>query len=72
MEKIRWQDPKSGEESCISVQDITEIIPGCNTPVFARFKKVQQTKSNQCFSLKTKERTLDLEMESKAQRGNLI
>ncbi len=64
-----YQDVKTGREGIIEVKSIKEITPGCTTAVFGRYKKVQKEKSDLCISFIAPTRTLDIELESKDQRG---
>jgi len=57
---ILWKTDGKKKSKSIQVSDIQEIVEGCSTRVFQRYSKQWKYISMNCFSIKTKKRTLDL------------
>eukprot|EP01119_Soliformovum_irregulare_P010213 TRINITY_DN2501_c0_g1_i4.p1 TRINITY_DN2501_c0_g1~~TRINITY_DN2501_c0_g1_i4.p1 ORF type:complete len:354 (-),score=107.89 TRINITY_DN2501_c0_g1_i4:29-1090(-) len=69
---ICWKESGKEKFDSISLKEMSDVVDGCQTKVFKRFKNICREKSGVCLSIVTPKRTLDLELNSPEQKEDWI
>ena len=69
---LAWKGKRKARRACLALTDIRAIQPGCSTWVFQRQNKSEPENAHRCLSILTRERTLDLRLETESTRDYLV